>query len=390
MINRKILPLLEKEMQSDKVIVLTGMRRVGKTTLARHLYDNVRARKLFLDLENPLNQEYFKVSDYDQIYQYLTKLAYGTGGELVIFLDEVQNLRNLPQVVKYLFDHYQIKFFLTGSASFYLKNLFTESLAGRKRIFELYPLDFEEFLSYKLPAFQKPTLSSRVEEPIFRYLVKYKDEYLTYGGFPSVVLKTTHEEKIAEIADIVTSYFQKEVNVLADFRKVSVLRELMFLLLTRVGNKIDVSKLSKELSVSRITIEEYLDFLEGTYFFSRIKPYSLSLDVSVRGQRKGYASDVGFLNYAGGITGACIFETAVYNLLRTQGATFFYQTKHGDEIDFILKQDGRLAAFEVKEMVHQQDVNRLRRMAYKIGINKYFLVSKKFVPLETVVYLFQL
>lgn len=392
MIDRSILPALEKEMKTEKVIVLTGMRRVGKTTIARYLYEHIKnSRKLFLDLENPLNQSYFESIDYDKIYQYLQQLAYGKGEELIVFLDEVQSVKNIPSVAKYLFDHYGIKFFLTGSASFYLKNLFTESLSGRKRIFELQPLDFAEFLSYKTPQFKKPKLTDRIDRPTFDFLSKHVEEYLNYGGFPRVILKISREEKCAEIADIISSYFQKEVLVLADFRKLSIFKNLLFLLARRAGSKLDISKLASELGVTRATILEYVDFLEKTYFFYRIHTFSQNPDVIVRKQAKGYVSDVGFLTYLGGISSGAIFENAVCALLRQRGCVYFYQTKYGAEIDFItVSGDGTKTAFEVKETVHSSDIKRLKKMAEKLGCDDYYVVSKNFSLLEKTVYLFQL
>lgn len=390
MIKRKILAELEKELLSDKVIVLTGMRRVGKTTLVRYLYDQLSTgRKLFLDLENPLNQAYFQEVDYEKIKLYFERLAVGRGEKLTIFLDEIQNVKNLPSVVKYLYDHYQIKFVLTGSASFYLKNLFSESLAGRKRVFELFPLDFEEFLSYKAPNLKKPNLDEEITKPIFLLFDKYFWEYLTYGGFPSVVLKNSHEEKIAEIEDIFTSYFQKEIQLLSDFRKIEAMRATVLLLPLRVGSKIDLTKISSELGISRITLVEYLSFLEGTYFINRVRPYSQSLDISLRGMAKLYWGDNGFLTKTGTLP-AILLENLVFNLLRQKGEVFFYQSKGGAEIDFLVKKENRLLAFEVKSQAHPSDVNKLEKLCRKLKLSKFFVVSQGFKPMPHVVYSFQL
>ena len=204
-------------------------------------------------------------------------------------------------------------------------------------------------------------------------------------------MKVSKEEKYAEIADIVSSYFQKEVLVLADFRKLSLFKDLMFLLSRRTGSKLDISKLASTVGLSRLTVLEYLDFLQGTYFFSRVRCYSQNLDVVLRKQAKGYVSDVGFLTYLPHISSAAIFENAAYNLLRQKGDVYFYQTKHGAEIDFVvIFKNRQKVAFEVKETVHAADVKRLKKMAEKLGCEDYFVMSKNFSPLEKTVYLFQL
>lgn len=383
---------LEKELTSDRVIVVTGMRRVGKTTLIRHLYDGVAdGRKLYLDLENPLNQAYFLEIDYDKIKFHLERLAVGKGEDLVVFLDEIQNVKTLPSVVKYLFDHYQIKFILTGSASFYLKNLFSESLAGRKRLFELFPLDFEEFLQFKAPRIKKPGIGESLTKLEFDLLDKYQIEYLTYGGFPSVVLRQSHNEKLAEIGDIFSSYFQQEVRLLADFRKLDRVRAMMLLLMQRVGSKIDVSKIASELGVSRVTVLEYLDFLEGTYFMSRIRPYSRKPDVIWRSHPKPYVVDTGFLTGMVTLAPAARLENSVFNLVRPRGEVYFYQSKAGAEIDFVVRaKDRRLTGFEVKTVAHQSDVARLKRLAPRIGLDEAYVVAERFSGLKGVIYPCQL
>src|SRR6266542_2062468 len=114
---RQIFRKLKGEINTKEITVITGMRRVGKTTALRYLYDLVESKnKVLLDLENPINRKVFEEENYD------SQKAY-------IFLDEVQNLPELSRVAKYLYDHFDIKFVLTGSSSYYLRNLFPESLA---------------------------------------------------------------------------------------------------------------------------------------------------------------------------------------------------------------------------------------------------------------------
>ncbi len=147
---RKLFKQLIKEIDSKSITVLTGMRQVGKTTLMRSVFDCIDSdNKTFLDLENPLNQKIFEEENFDNILINLENFGINSKDKAYLFLDEIQLIPNLVKAIKYLYDHYQIKFFLTGSSSFYLKGLFPESLAGRKIIYELFPLDFEEFLIFK-------------------------------------------------------------------------------------------------------------------------------------------------------------------------------------------------------------------------------------------------
>lgn len=109
------------------------MRRVGKTTTLRWLLDQVHSdNKIYLDLERLDQRAVFQESNYDLVLNYLRNLGMNPEQPMTIALDEIQYAPNLPSVVKYLDDHYRIKFLLTGSSSFYLKNFFNESMAGRK------------------------------------------------------------------------------------------------------------------------------------------------------------------------------------------------------------------------------------------------------------------
>jgi predicted AAA+ superfamily ATPase len=143
-------PALKEALDDQRAIVITGMRRTGKTTTLRWLIEQVPSQnKIYLDLERLDQRSVFQESNYDLILDYLRNRGLDTHQPMIVALDEIQYVPNLPSVVKYLYDTYGIKFLLTGSSSFYLKNYFTESLAGRKVVFELFPLTFGEFLDFR-------------------------------------------------------------------------------------------------------------------------------------------------------------------------------------------------------------------------------------------------
>jgi hypothetical protein len=238
-IKRRIYHSLQKVVNEKEIIVLTGMRRSGKTTLYRMLFEETKSvNKVFLDLENPLEQKVFEESDYNNILANLEN-AYGLDRKkkMYVFIDEIQAMPEAITAIKYLYDHYDIKFFLTGSSSFYIKNYFPESLAGRKFVFELFPLDFEEFLLFKkiskhnAETFQEK--SRKKNRIVFEKIKKLYDEYLMYGGFPGVVLSDGAEMKKLRLNDIFKSYFEKDVKVMADFKDLKAFRDLMLLLMQR-------------------------------------------------------------------------------------------------------------------------------------------------------------
>jgi hypothetical protein len=258
-----------------------------------------------------------------------------------------------------------------------LKNLFTESLSGRKYIFELYPLDFEEFLLFKGSNIKLPKKSSEITEPIFEILTNLYDEYLHFGGFPEVTLKKRVAEKKKSLEDIFISYFQLEVLRLKDFRKNKVIRDLILLLLQRTGSKLDINKLSSELGVSRITLAEYVSFLQETYFISLLSPFSRNRDSEIRKAPKIYGCDCGLMNYYARINEGQLFENNVFQNLKLKGEVNYYQKKTGAEIDFILD---KKIGLEVKISPTKSDARKLEKMAKALGLKEFKIISKNYSP----------
>lgn len=380
---RKLTAQLIKEINLPGIVILTGMRQVGKTTLMRFIFDTVEtSNKIFLDLENPLYQKIFEEKNFDNIIANLNKVGLAKAEKAYVFLDEVQVAPGIVKSIKYLYDHYRIKFFLTGSSSYYLKNLFPESLAGRKSIYELFPLDFDEFLLFKnkeRPLLLDFTQKSQAKNKVsYELNVKLFEEYLEFGGFPAVALAAEQERKKRLLEDIFTSYFEKDIRTLADFKETGKLRDLILLLSNRAGSKVEISKLSSELGVSRESIYAYLGFLEKTYFIFLLSPFSGSRDGEIRGAKKVYFCDTGLLNYLGKVSEGAALENAVFHNLRKYGQLNYYEKYSGAEIDFVL--DGKVA-FEVKITGNAGDIKKLERVTHKLKLAESYVVTKNYADL---------
>jgi predicted AAA+ superfamily ATPase len=387
-VKRPIFGLIERQLESNEAVVITGMRRTGKTTILEYLYQGMTStNKIMLDLENPLNRKYFETDNYETIISDFRAQNIDFTKKSYVFLDEIQYVKNIPSVVKYLIDHYQVKFFLTGSASFYLKNLFSESLSGRKLLYELFPLSFKEFLMFKGSSLAIPDQGQTVSSVIYSKLANLYDEYVEYGGFPGVVLKTNAEDKKSALQDIFTSFFQLEVMQLGDFKRNDTIRDLMLLLMERIGAKLDIQKVSRELGISRPTLNDYVAFLEGTYFIKTIKPFSRGKDTEIRKASKVYICDCGLANCIAKVPAGSLFENSVFQNLRLRGTLNYYQRKSGAEVDFIVDKN---TAYEVKLNAHPSDLNKLRNIATSLGLSKYRIVAGRQSPLENITYGFML
>ncbi|KAF0144049.1 MAG: Uncharacterized protein FD156_2206 [Nitrospirae bacterium] len=388
-IERAVYARIKPLVGSSEAIVITGMRRVGKTTLLRYIMEKIESKnKIYIDLENPANRKYFEENNYDKIVDSLRFLGMSIKARGYIFLDEIQLVKNISSIVKYLHDHYNIKFFLSGSSSFYLKNLFSESLAGRKYIFELFPLTFGEFLSMKNTGLNLSVLKEgAISSAVFEQISRYYREYVLFGGFPGVVLKESIQEKKTMLEEVFSSYFQLEVIQLGDFRKANVIRDLILLLLERTGSKLDIQKLSRELQVSRETIANYIAFLESTYFIFLVRPFSRNRDSEIRSMPKFYLCDTGLVNQFARVSEGALFENAVFSALRNKGEVNYFQKKSGVEIDFIVN---KKLAYEVKLKAYEQDMRKLAVLADELKLKGYKIISQKYSGLKNVAYGFNL
>jgi predicted AAA+ superfamily ATPase len=386
-IARDLFPALQRALADQRVIVITGQRRVGKTTAARWLLDQAPTdNKLYLDLERLDQRAVFGESNYDLVLNYLRNRGLDLSRPAYVALDEIQYAPNVPSIVKYLYDASQtaaqpgIKFILTGSSSFYLKHLFTESLSGRKVIFEMFPLSFGEFLAFHEVTYRpRADLADMIFDPYeYERLKGHYEEYLAYGGLPEVALAPTAETKTEILNDVLSSYINIDIRVLADFQKIAELQQLLRVLASRIGNKLDHTKLASIVGISRPTLVQYLEFLELTYVIRRLPAYSESADRVAALSRKLYFYDNGIAGVLARLGEGALFENAVFNQLRTHGELSYLARGSEYEIDFVLSSQAApgTVALEVKTHPLPTDLQKLRRLATNHALPQAHLVGR--------------
>jgi predicted AAA+ superfamily ATPase len=377
MYNRLIFGALEAHLPKKQVTVITGMRRVGKTTAIQYLLNKVsHQNKVYLDLERIEYRHLFNQPSYTDIERGLTQLGVDFTAPAVIALDEIQLVKNIPSIIKSLYDRYEVKFIVSGSSSFYIKNHFSESLAGRKKIFEMWPLSFREFLQFKEA--YKPQIELEKNKSFLRtYYDLYRnlyEEFIRYGGFPEVVLADTDDDREDYLSDIINSYIELDIKLLSDFEMTDSLYKLMLLLAGRAGGKLDYSKLANIIGINRHKVKGYISLLEHTYFIRLVKPFSKGIDKELTSQPKIYFSDTGTLNkLQKGLSSGHVFENTIANQLALLGQLNYFETSKSREIDFIL--DGKVA-FEVKETPAIQHLNTLRYNSDLVGLEKFHLIGR--------------
>lgn len=380
---------IKKYIDHKNALVITGMRQVGKTTLMKQIYDEVTAPKLWFDFDNPLDMLLFEEIDYNKIFQKLEKDVNANGNRIFVFIDEIQNFPEITKIIKYHIDYYHVKYIVTGSSNYYLKNLFPESLSGRKFLFILPPLSFNEYLFFNEKAEMEDLTPDFNQITVKQSRTDYEkrsldyNNYIEFGGFPEVVLTKDTEIKKAVLKNIFASFFEKDIKILTDIKDVRELRDLILLLVPRTGNLLDITKVANELGVNRVKIYNYLEFLEGVFFLQLIPKFSKSIDRSIAGGKKVYFADTGILNIVGKVNDGQLFENAIANQLKPYGNLSFYNQRNTAEIDFILNNE---MAFEVKLTATDKNLTRTKQLAEKIGIKQSFLISKNYCNLENTIF----
>lgn len=379
MFPRKIYPSLKGHLGKKQVTVLTGLRRTGKTTLVKALLAEIKSsNKLYLDLQVLANQDLFYNRDFEAIVENLRLRGLDFDKKVYLAIDEIQIVKELPGIVKYIYDNYSVKFILIGSSSYYIKNLFNESLAGRKKIFELKPLDFEEFLGFKKIKFIKRDLGEAIfNESEYTRLRKYYDEYVAFGGFPEVVLARAKKDKQDLLDDIISSYVNIDIATLDDFDNRQNVYNLLKLLASRAGSRVDYSKLSSISGLNRHKIKEYLELFASTYLIYLVSVKGRSADREIVKAKKLYFADSGLLSVLAEVSSGVKFENAVYNQLASLGEIKYFALKSGQEIDYIL--DNQIA-LEAKETPTEIDWKTLANLSKKAGLSKFYLVGKNQAP----------
>jgi predicted AAA+ superfamily ATPase len=357
LIKRTILQDLENHLTKPEITLITGPRQAGKTTLMEVLRDKLKkggARTLFLNLDFETDRLNF--SSQARLLQHLTYEIGKSPG--YVFIDEIQRLEDAGLFLKALYDmKLPYKFIVSGSGSLELKEKIHESLPGRKRLFALSTLTFDEFMAYKIGD-QKDLAQFFVLYP--DRARQYFEEFLNFGGYPKVVLAETVEEKRSVMQDIFQSFLEKDITVLLHVKKSANLTYLVRLMASQIGNLVNVAELSRTLGLSLPTVKNYLWYLEKTFFLKKVAPYFKNVRKEITKASVYYFFDLGMRNFAANQFGDAqnrptgfLFENFVFNLLesylrKTSSTLGFWRTQDKAAVDFVIDLGKQVVPIEVK------------------------------------------
>jgi len=342
--------------------LVVGPRQVGKTTLLFFLIDYLAEKKertVYLNLDIERDKRFCNSQE-----ELLEKIELEIGRRKgYVFIDEIQRKENAGLFLKGLYDmRLPYKFIVSGSGSLELKEKIHESLAGRKQVFEVGPVSFEEFVNLKTEYKYEDNLSAflKIEkEKAWGYL----KQYFNFGGYPRVVLEDTITEKRKIIDELFSSYLEKDISVLLNVKKVESFSSLIRLLSVQAGQIINMTELGSTLGISLPTVKDYLWYAQKTFIIKKVAPYFRNKRKEITKSPVVYFNDLGLKNYSAGVfgnvefyptgQGGFLFQNYVFNLLhnlvRHTGADIhFWRTKDGAEVDFVIIRGEKRIPIEVK------------------------------------------
>jgi len=349
---------LTEHLDHPEITMLVGPRQAGKTTILKQLDAQLRAggkNTLWLNLD--VEDDFRHLASQGALLQKI-RLELGSGG--VVFIDEIQRKENAGLFLKGLYDQdLPWKLVVSGSGSIELKEKISESLVGRKRLFELATISFGEFVDFRTGYRYADRLREffRAEpartEQLFR-------EYLMYGGYPRVALAETHQEKLAVINEIFRSYLEKDIVYLLRVEKSDSFSNLVRVLASQTGKMVSYSELSATLGLSLPTVKTYLWYLEKTFMVRKVSPWFTNIRKEITKAPVYYFCDIGLRNFASGSFGGIpdseagfVFQNAIHALLLERfpladTTIHFWRTKDKAEVDFVIRRGAAVTPLEVK------------------------------------------
>lgn len=330
---------LFKDFKSNKVIVLLGSRRVGKTFLVQQLLTKYKGKKLLLNGEDADVQETFRkrsIANFKRL----------VGSTQLLVIDEAQAIPQIGAALKLIIDsHPRLTILATGSSALDLLNKTGEPLTGRSFTYLLYPIAQLELNENSIQA------KSNLEER------------LILGSYPELFQLKTSKEKQRYLKELTQSYLLKDILSYAGIRQAGKLTDLLRLIAYQVGSEVSYHELSRSLGINKITVENYLDLLQKVYILFKLPSYSTN-------QRNELSKGAKWYFFDNGIRNAIIHDFRTPGLRNDLGALwenyiiserfkrnsylqenrqlFFWRTYQQQEIDLIESQNGIINAFEIK------------------------------------------
>ncbi|MDP3043779.1 MAG: ATP-binding protein [bacterium] len=366
-INRDIFSKIAKHLANKEITLIIGPRQVGKTVLLGQLRDYlITEKKVFPENIYNFNLDIIRdreaLSNQAEFIRFIEQRS--KKSKIYIFVDEAQKVENAGVFFKGVYDsNLNVKLALTGSSTLEIRSKIHESLAGRKRVFHLLPLSFNEILRFRNPdIFALINQKEALIEADKKKCAELFFDYCVYGGYPQAVLAEDPAEKGEYLKEIFTSYVEKDIIGFLRVENESNFIKLVSLLAAQIGQLANIGELSVLANTDRYTVGRYLSNLEKTFITFNLKPFYTNARQEIVKAGKIYFIDNGLRNsslddfrvpFARRTDKGGLMENAVLkellNLKYSRNFNLkFWRTKQKAEVDFIVEKGTELLPVETK------------------------------------------
>jgi hypothetical protein len=365
---REIFSQIERFFDLPQIIALVGLRRTGKTTLM------LKAIEIYLKNLNPRNLLYFSFDDFSLldiedilvVYNEVFPELNLRGDKFLFCFDEIQKLKDWQEKIKRLYDTYpNVKIILSGSESLFLRKKVKESLGGRIFEFRVSSLSFKEYLYFRKSEDMLKNLELYKED-----IIKEYKNFLKINGFPELVnIKDNMIIHKYLRESVIDKIIFKDIPHLFKIRNADILEEILDIIVFSPGQIIDVTKLSKELKVTRQVISRYLDYLEKSFLIKKLYNFSKNLRKQKRSLKKYYPAIL-FPSMIEDNFSICFENSLVWQL----DAQFFYRDVYKNEVDIILVDEGKnILPLEIKTA--KLELKAINYFLKKYRVKKAIVIS---------------
>ena len=340
-LNRELSDKIVKKLQANKVVIVYGARRVGKTVLVENILQQMEEPVLILNGEDINVHDKLSnrsIENYKQII----------GTNKLVYIDEAQKIPEIGLKLKLMVDEIPgLKIIISGSSSIDIHNTAGEPLTGRKYSFILYALSEKEY--------------DQMENPIDK--TDKVRERLVFGNYPELIHLPDKENKMDYLNELVSSYLLKDILVFENIKNSQKIFNLLRLIAFQIGNEVSMQELGKQLAISKNTVEKYLDLLSKVYILHKVEGYSRNLRKEITKNSRWYFLDNGIRNAVIANFNSLESRNDVGQLWenymiserikfleyhKISSNNYFWRTYDQQEIDWVEERSGALFGYEFK------------------------------------------
>lgn len=330
-----------KKIQSNKVVIVFGARRVGKTVLVKELLETINEPVLSLNGEDINVHDKLAIRSVENYKQLL-------GSYKFLYIDEAQKIPEIGLKLKLMIDEIKdLKIIISGSSSFDIHKDAGEPLTGRKYSFNLFALSENEY--------------NQIENKIVK--IDKLRERLIFGNYPELLQIPDHADKIDYLNEMVSSYLLKDILIYENIKNSQKIFNLLRLIAFQIGGEVSLQELGKQLGISKNTVEKYLDLLSKVFILHKVEGFSRNLRKEITKNSRWYFLDNGIRNAvianfnpieSRNDIGALWENYMISERLKYQeynrlsSNNYFWRTYEQQEIDWVEERDGSLFGYEFK------------------------------------------